>query len=96
MERSDLCSVLSEWRDQQLAQFARRAHRRLGRGFVLIDDDESRPVYVTHLIGAPDALFAAVCEYDPDCEALIVSYEDADDDAQVAVTLDRVRIESVN
>ena len=62
---------------------------------MLIDDDESRPVYVTHLIGAPDMLLTAVCEYDPNCEALIVSREEADD-TQVALTVDRVRIERVH
>lgn len=76
--------------DQQLARFARRAHAHFGRGFVLVDADEVNPIYVTHTSAAPQPLRAAVRQYDPACEAIVVCrVDDAD-----AVELSRVRIES--
>jgi hypothetical protein len=76
-----------EWRDQELALFARRAHRQLGRGFVLADADDSQPVYVTQIAGAPPELIEAVLDYDPEHEALVVW-----DDEPDSVLLSCVRI----
>ena len=80
-----------EWRDQELALFARRAHRRLGRGFVLSACTESQPVYVTSIVGAPHPLVEAIFEYDPECEAIVVTEDEGDDDA---IIVNRVRIQS--
>lgn len=55
----------------KLARFARRAHARLGRGFVLVGSDNPKPIYVTHILGAPPLLLAAVFDYDPEHEALL-------------------------
>ena len=76
-------------RHQELAHFARRAHRQLGRGFVLFDDAEAKPVYITCLTGAPQCLIDVVLGYDPAREAVIVSEEDNGADA---ITIDRVSI----
>ena len=71
------CAVQA-WRSQELAQFARRAHARLGRGFVLVESDNPKPVYVTHILGAPLRLVAAVYDYDPEHEALLVCDDNED------------------
>jgi hypothetical protein len=76
-----------DWRDQELALFARRAHRQLGRGFVLADADDSQPIYVTRIAGAPRELIEAVLWYDPEHEALVVRDEQPD-----SVLLSCVRI----
>lgn len=82
--------ALRLWRDQELALFARRAHRQLGRGFVLADeDDDSPPIYVTRIAGAPPELIEAVLGYDPEREALVVWGDQPDDDS---VVLSCVRI----
>jgi hypothetical protein len=73
--------AVRKWRDQELALFARRAHRQLGRGFVLSDGNAQQPVYVTWIIGAPQALIDAVLGYDPEHEALVVSEEESHDDS---------------
>lgn len=78
------------WRDQNLALFARRAHAQLGRGFVLVDRNKRGPVYVTHVRGAPQELIEAVCQYDPEEEALLVSDEGGDVDI---VTVSVLKIE---
>jgi hypothetical protein len=64
------------WRHQELARFGQRAHAQLGRGFVLVEHDEERPIYVTQLSDAPLPLFDAVCQYNPEEETLVVSDED--------------------
>lgn len=78
MTRLEWDKALREMHDQELALFARRAHRQLGRGFVLSDSDELRPVYITWIIGAPQPLIDAVFDYDPEREAVVVS-EDQED-----------------
>ena len=78
MTRFEWDKAVREMHDQELALFARRAHRQLGRGFVLSDSDELRPVYITWIIGAPQPLIDAVFDYDPEREAVVVS-EDQDD-----------------
>lgn len=50
--------VIHAWRFQDLAQFARCAHVRLGRGFVLIESDAPKPIYVTRILEAPPQLVA--------------------------------------
>lgn len=84
-ERMDvlITRALREWRDQELALFARRAHRQLGRGFVLADDDQSSPIYVTRVDGAPPELIEALLVYDPEHEALVVWDDEPDDDSVV-------------
>ena len=79
--------AIQAWRYQELAQFARRAHARLGRGFVVVESDDPKPIYVTHILGAPAPLVAAVYDYDPEHEALLVC-DDKDD-----VIINRVRID---
>jgi hypothetical protein len=79
------------WRDQDLAEFGRRAHRHLGRGFVLLNNDEVKPVYVTRLVGAPELLLDAVYGYDPESEALVVCGEP---DESFRIT--RVRIQPLH
>jgi hypothetical protein len=81
------------FRHQELAHFARRAHRQFGRGFVLFDDAEARPVYITWLAGAPQGLIEVVLGYDPTREAVIVT---EDDNGADAITIDRVSIQSVH
>lgn len=88
METSSWQHAVLKWREQELARFGRRAHRHVGRGFVLFDGDEDQPVYVTWLIGAPEPLCNAVYEYDPQHEALVVTALDEND-----IFLSRVRIE---
>ena len=78
-----------EWRDQDLARFARRAHRRLGRGFVLSCCNESQPIYVTWIVGAPHPVMEAVFEYDPEREAVVVTEDDDD-----VIIMNRVTIQS--
>lgn len=80
-------SAVQAWRSQELAQFARRAHAQLGRGFVLVESDNPKPVYVTHILGAPPLLVAAVCDYDPAHEALLVCDDNED------FIISRVRID---
>ena len=80
-----------EWRHQELALFARRAHRQRGRGFVLSDGANVQPVYVTWIVGAPQSLIEAVFGYDPECEALVVSESEGDRDG---IIISRIRIES--
>jgi hypothetical protein len=91
MTRCDWDDAAREWRDQELALFARRAPRRLGRGCVLSDCTESQPVYVTSIAGAPHPLVDAVFEYDPEREAVVVTEDKGDDDA---IIVNRVRIQS--
>ena len=76
------------WREQELAEFGRRAHHHLGRGFVLLSDGEIKPVYVTRLAGAPEPLLEAVYGYDPHSEALVVCGEPDE-----SFTITRVRIQ---
>ena len=78
-------------RAQELALFARRAHRQLGRGFVLVTPDDDQPIYVTWIVGAPLPLLHAICDYDPEHEALLVVRESSDADA---VIVSFIRIES--
>ena len=78
-------------RKQELAWFARRAHRHMGRGFVLITPDDDQPIYVTWTVGAPFSLLDAIYGYDPEHEALLVSQEGDDLDA---VNVSFIRIES--
>jgi hypothetical protein len=80
--------ALELWRCQELAQFARRAHAQLGRGFVIVDHDTELPVYVTEVLGAPQPLIDEVYSYDPNREALIV-FAHCDEDA---ITISRVKI----
>jgi hypothetical protein len=77
------------WREQELAEFGRRAHAQLGRGFVLIERDEDRPVYITFVSGAPPQLIDAVYRYNPVEETLIVS----DEDEPEAFTISVVKIQ---
>jgi hypothetical protein len=79
-----------EWQDQELALFARRAHRRLGRGFVLADETELQPIYVTWMVGAPYTLIEAVLDYDPEREAVVV-FEDEDEDDAIIVSCVRIQ-----
>ena len=78
------------WREQDLAHFARRAHRDLGRGFVLLANDEKEPVYVTPTFGVPLPLLDEVYEYDPEHEALVVSEADLEGNS---VVITRIRIQ---
>jgi hypothetical protein len=79
MKQFEWDKAIRELRDQELALFARRAHRRLGRGFVLSDNDELQPVYITWIIGAPPPLVDAVFDYDPEREAVVVSEDETDE-----------------
>ena len=84
-------TALSAWREQSVAHFGRRAHAHFGRGFVLIDsNDQKTPVYVTHLLGAPAALFEEVQQYAPDRETVLVSADQSDADVLI---VRRIRIE---
>lgn len=91
MRHTDWDHVAHECRDQELALFARRAHRQLGRGFVLSDRSDLQPVYVTWIIGAPQPLIDAVFDYDPEREALVVSEDDGDGHS---IVISCVKIES--
>jgi hypothetical protein len=90
MDKFNWDRAVCEWRDQELALFARRAHRRLGRGFVLFERHDVQPVYVTWMVGAPEPLLRAVSDYDPENEALVVV---SDDDGDDSVTITLVKIE---
>jgi hypothetical protein len=70
MAHSEWDKALREMHNQELALFARRAHRRLGRGFVLTGPDDPQPVYVTWIAGAPPPLIDAVFDYDPEHQAV--------------------------
>ena len=91
MKQDEWDKTMRELHDQELALFARRAHRHLGRGFVLSDTDDARPVYVTWIVGAPPPLIDAVFEYDPEREAVVVS---EDDDEEGSLIINYIRIES--
>jgi hypothetical protein len=80
------------WRRQELARFGWRAHAQLGRGFVLVEHDEERPIYVTQVIDAPLPLVDAVCHYNPEEETLVVS----DEDEPETFTISVVRIQRPN
>ena len=88
MEPRDWDGEQLAWRNQDLALFARRAYAQLGRGFVLVERNETRPVYVTQVNGAPQQLIDAVSRYNPAEEALLVRDESDDD----AVTISLVKI----
>jgi hypothetical protein len=90
MVQSEWDKAIRELNNQELALFARRAHRRLGRGFVLSDVDEPRPVYITWMVGAPPTLIDAVLEYDPECEAVVVSEDEHDEEK---IVIDCVKIQ---
>jgi len=81
---------MRELHEQELALFAKRAHRQLGRGFVLCDVDEPWPVYITWIIGAPPPLIDAVFEYDPECEAVVVC-EDEHNEGNVIINCVRIQ-----
>jgi hypothetical protein len=53
----------------------------------LVESDNPKPVYVTHVLGAPPLLLAAVYDYDPEHEALVVCDDNED------VIISRVRID---
>ena len=78
------------WREQELAHFARRAHRNVGRGYVLLARDEKDPIYVTPAFGVPLSLLDEVYEYDPEHEALVVSEADLERDS---VVITRIKIQ---
>ena len=80
--------AIQAWRYQELAQFGRRAHARLGRGFVFVESYDPQPIYVAQIVGVPAPLVAAIYDYDPEHEALLVC-EDSED-----VIISRVRIDS--
>ena len=86
----DWSTAIRELHYQELALFARRAHRRLGRGFVLSDDEDLRPVYVTWMVGAPEPLVDAVFDYDPEHEAVVVS-EDDNEDGNIVINCVRIQ-----
>jgi hypothetical protein len=90
MKQVEWDKAMRELYDQELALFARRAHRQLGRGFVLSDVDELQPVYVTWMIGVPTLLLDAVFEYDPECEAVIVS-EDEEEEGNIIINCVRIQ-----
>jgi hypothetical protein len=85
-------NALDAWRKQDLALFARRAHAQLGRGFVLVEHDEPKPVYITQVAGAPPQIIDAVSTYNPNEEALLVF----DDGEPGSVTLSLVTIQKVH
>ena len=90
---SEWDGALRKWRDQEVAQFARRAYAQLGRGFVLSDSDTHQPIYVTWFVGAPQGLIHALFCYDPEREALLVSEEKTDDDS---IIISCVKIEALH
>ncbi|RPI50277.1 MAG: hypothetical protein EHM55_21765 [Acidobacteria bacterium] len=79
-------------RNQDLALFARRAHAQLGRGFVLVERNESKPVYITRVAGGPLPLIDAVSSYNPEEEALLVF----DEGEPGGVTMSIVTIQKVH
>ena len=91
MKHLDWSTAVRELHDQELALFARRAHRHLGRGFVLSDHEDPRPLYVTWMVGAPAPLIDAVFDYDPEREAVVVSQDENDEDN---IIINCVRIQS--
>jgi hypothetical protein len=92
MDFQALDAALLAWREQDLALFARRAHAQLGRGFVLVEQDEPRPVYITQVTGAPPQIIDAVSTYNPDSEALLVF----DEGEPGSVRMSLVRIQNVH
>ena len=90
MAESAWDKAIRDLHNQELALFARRAHRRLGRGFVLAAADEPRPVYITWMVGAPSPLIDAVLDYDPEREAVVVSEDDEDEGS---IVIDCVKIQ---
>lgn len=90
MAHSEWDKAMRDLHNQELALFARRAHRQLGRGFVLSAADEVQPVYITWMVGAPPPLIEAVFDYDPEREAVVVSEDDGDDDS---IVIDCVQIQ---
>ena len=74
-------SALLTWHVQELALFAIRSHRKIGRGFVMVASDDERPIYVNWTIGAPLPLHVAVNQYDPEHEALIDFEDDGDEES---------------
>lgn len=91
MAQSEWDKAMRDLHNQELARFARRAHRQLGRGFVLSGTDEPQPVYITWTMGAPAPLIDAVFEYDPEREAVVVS---EDEQREGDIVIDCVKIES--
>ena len=91
MANSEWDKAIRELHNQELARFARRAHRRLGRGFVLSDAAEPQPVYITWMVGAPSPLIDAVFDYDPEREAVVVSEDEQDEGT---IVIDCVKIQS--
>lgn len=92
MDFQALDAAMLAWREQDLALFARRAHAQLGRGFVLVEQDEPRPVYITQVAGAPPQIVDAVSTYNPDREALLVF----DEGEPGSVRMSLVRIQNVH
>ena len=90
MKHLDWNAAVRELHDQELALFGRRAHRHLGRGFVLSDHEDARPVYITWMVGAPEPLIDVVFDYDPEREAVVVS-EDEHDEGNIIITCVRIQ-----
>lgn len=90
MAHSEWDKAMRDLHNQELALSARRAHRQLGRGFVLSASDEVEPVYITWMVGAPPPLIEVVFDYDPEREAVVVSEDDGDDDS---IAIDCVQIQ---
>lgn len=90
MEHLEWDQAEQAWRYQELALFARRAHKQLGRGFVFVESGDPQPVYVTRVLGGPQPLIDAVYGYDPDREALVVSSDDEADDEGVIINLVKI------
>lgn len=82
--------VFVGWLEQTAAEFGRRAHAKLGRGFVIIDAKD-RFIYVTLLSGAPVELMGQVCMYAP-YEETVVVFEDAEEPGVLIIR--RIRIET--
>lgn len=90
MKRPEWDKTIREFHHQELALFAKRAHRHFGRGFVLSDSNEMQPVYITWMIGAPLPLIDAVCDYDPEREAVVVS-EDQTDESNIIINCVKIQ-----
>ena len=82
--------ALDDWRKQDAAQFGRRAFAQLGRGFVMVEPNVSKFVYVTRLIDAPIQLVDEIVHYMPNSEAVLV-YEDRAEPGVLIVR--RIRID---
>lgn len=82
--------VFVGWLEQIAAEFGRRAHAKLGRGFVIVDARD-RFIYVTLLNGAPVELMDLVCVYAP-CEETVVVFEDPEEPDVLIVR--RIRIDT--